>query len=63
MPLLYRYEAELMGVFIYSTSALNYFVAAVLESARTLMYAYGSALLTPRISLQKRMTHASYYSL
>lgn len=38
-----------------STSASNYFVTAVLESARTFKYAYGSALLASRISLQKRV--------
>lgn len=43
------------GASINSTSALNCFVALVLESARTFLYACGSVLLAPSSSLHKRV--------
>jgi Chalcone isomerase-like len=43
---------------IKTSSASIYFVAAMLESAHTFMYACGSALLAPRISWHKRFSEA-----
>lgn len=43
-----------------STSALNCFGTAVLESARTSVYAYGSALLVSRISSHKRVLRNAF---